>query len=96
MTLSSDQSFLQRARAEIYAAQHRRAIKRRQEKLEQQTERTELELFIATAKAEGLDPENNPRDLAILVRAWALKTGATLPDDERADDWDTSGGPFVD
>jgi hypothetical protein len=83
-TLNSDQSFIARARAQIFGNQRRRAVERRHEKIEDEKERAEVELFLDTCKAEGLD-ENNPRDLAIMMRAWCLKNGGSPEGDT---DWD--------
>jgi hypothetical protein len=89
--LSSDAELLQRARAEIFEKQRQRAVERRKEKLEASEHDTAWELFIDTAKAEGLD-ENNPRDAAIILRAWLTKIGE--PVDDKPRDWD--GSPEVD
>lgn len=35
----------------------------------------DAELFLDDARLHGLDPDNNPRDLAVVVRAWMLKQG---------------------
>jgi hypothetical protein len=86
--MNNDQSFLQRAKDHIFRNQRRRAVERRREKIEREKENAEIELFLDTCKAEGLD-ENNPRDLAIIARAWALKKGEQLGD-EAPDDWDTT------
>jgi hypothetical protein len=91
--LNTDQSFIARAREQIFGAQRRRAVERRHEKIEREKESAEVELFLDTCKAEGLD-ENNPRDLAIMLRAWCLKKGEPLQDEDT--DWDQSGGPFLD
>jgi hypothetical protein len=93
--MTNDQSFIQKAREQIFGNQRRRAIERRHEKIEREKEAAEIELFLDAAAAEGLD-KNNPRDLAIIMRAWALKKGEQIGD-ELPDDWDTTpGGPFVD
>jgi hypothetical protein len=85
--LSSDQSFITRARAEIFGNQQKRAIERRREKIEQATENAEVELFLDTCAAEGLD-KDNPRDLAIMLRAWCLKKNEPLDDNEMERDHD--------
>jgi hypothetical protein len=85
--LSSDQSFIQKARAQIFGAQQRRAFARREEKIASEKESAEIELFLDTCKAEGLD-ENNPRDLAIMLRAWSLKKNEPLDDNEMERDHD--------
>lgn len=93
--MNNDQSFIQKAREQIFGFQRRRAIESRREKIESEKDNAEIELFLDTARAEGLDP-NNPAHLAILIRAWALKKGEQIGD-ELPDDWDTTpGGPFVD
>jgi hypothetical protein len=84
--MNSDQGFLQRAKDHIFGNQRRRAIERRHEKIKNERDRAELELFLDTCKAEGLD-ENNPLHLAIIARAWAMKKGESL-DDDVIPDWD--------
>jgi hypothetical protein len=84
---------IQRARQEIMELQRRRSVSRRHKKLEDTESKVEIELFLDDCKAEGLDP-NNPLHLAIIVRAWCLKKGEPLQDEDT--DWDQSGGPFVD
>jgi hypothetical protein len=91
--LNTDQSFIQKAREQIFGAQRRRAVERREERIEDEKERAEVELFLDTCAAEGLD-KDNPRDLAIMLRAWGLKKGEPLQDEDT--DWDQSGGPFLD
>lgn len=91
--MNTDQDFIAKAREQIFGTQRRRAVERREEKIERAKENAEVELFLDTCKAEGLD-ENNPRDLAIMFRAWGLKKGEPLQDEDT--DWDQSGGPFLD
>ncbi len=79
--MTNDQGFIARARREIFELQRRRAVQKRREKLEQSEEAITLELFLDTAKAEGLDPED-PAHLAIIIRAWALRQGEELPSDD--------------
>lgn len=75
---TDNQSLFQRARAQILELQRRRAVKRREEKREQQELTAEIELFMDDALASGLDPKN-PADFAVIVRAFALKKGEELP-----------------
>jgi hypothetical protein len=79
--MTNDQTFLQRAKDHIFRNQRRRAVERRHEKLEREKDNAEIELFLDTCKAEGLD-YNNPRDLAIIARAWAIKKGEQIGDDD--------------
>jgi hypothetical protein len=78
--MNDDQSFIARAKAQIVGAQRRRGVERRHEKIEREKETVEIELFLDDCKAEGLN-ENNPLHLAIIVRAWCLKTGEKLHDE---------------
>lgn len=73
-------NFIQRARQEISDLQRRRAAKNRLDKLASTENSVEIELFLDDCKAEGLN-ENNPVHLAIMLRAWALKTGEKLHDE---------------
>jgi hypothetical protein len=77
--VNKNQSLFQLAKQEIFELQRRRAVARRREKLEAQELKTELELFLDDAHAEGLDPENDPAHFAICLRAWAIKCGEELP-----------------
>ena len=90
MNTTTDQGFLQRAKEHIFGNQRRRAIERHHDKIKNERDRAELELFLDTCKAEGLD-ENNPLHLAIIARAWALKKGEQIGD-ELPDDWDDAPG----
>ena len=73
-------NFIQRARQEITDLQRRRAAANRLDKLTSTENSVEIELFLDDCKAEGLN-ENNPVHLAILLRAWCLKTGDKLHDE---------------
>jgi hypothetical protein len=83
--MKSDQGFLQRAKEHIFGNQQRRAVAAARVKIEKQRENAEIELFLDTCRAEGLD-ENNPLHLAIIARAWALKKGEQI--DDEIPDWD--------
>jgi len=85
-------NFIQRARQEITDLQRRRAAKNQLDKLTSTENSVEIELFLDDCKAEGLN-ENNPVHLAIMLRAWCLRCGVAVDDN---DDWDKSRGPFVD
>ncbi len=82
--------FLQRARQEILGLQRRRAIERAQAKVETEQQNAKLELFLDDCKTHGLDHEN-PRDLAIMFRAWCLMHREELPNDSVDDERD----PFM-
>jgi hypothetical protein len=76
--------WIRRARQEISELQRRRAAKNRLDKLTSTENSVEIELFLDDCKAEGLN-ENNPLHLAIMLRAWALKTGEQLHDEMERD-----------
>jgi hypothetical protein len=77
-------NFIQRARQEIVDLHRRRAAKNRLDKLASTENSVEIELFLDDCKAKGLN-ENNPLHLAIMLRAWALKTGEKLHDEMERD-----------
>jgi hypothetical protein len=72
-------NWIQRARQEIADLQRRRWGKKNRLEEIATEDRVEAELFMDDCKAEGLN-ENNPLHLAIMMRAWALKTGEKLHD----------------
>lgn len=82
---------IRRARQHIFSNQQRRAIARAREKVEREQQNAEIELFLDHCIADGLDP-NNPRDFAIIIRAWGLKKGEEIPDDDPLQDWDRTEG----
>jgi len=79
--MNTDQTWIQKAREQIFGNQRRRAVERRHEKIEREKDNAEFELFLDTCKAEGLDG-SNPLHVAIMLRAWMLKKGEELPDDD--------------
>jgi hypothetical protein len=92
--MNNDTNFIARAREQIVGFQRRRAIEREHAKADLKKDNVEIELFLDACRAEGLD-ETNPRDFAIILRAWCLKKGG-LPSSGDTD-WDQfTGGPFLD
>lgn len=87
MSSNQNGNFIARARQQIFDLQRKRALAKRHEKIEATKDKTEAELFLDDAAAEGLDAKN-PAHLAIILRAWALRQGQTLEGDET--DWDRS------
>lgn len=79
--MTDNQNFLQRARLAIFGLQQKRARDRRREQIENEKERVELELFLDDAVSGGYDL-SDPAHLAIIIRAWMLKNGEEIADDD--------------
>ena len=86
--MNHDQSFIQKAREKIFGALRKNAIERHHEKIEREEEATQIELFLDTCVADGLDPKN-PRDLVIMLAAWELKKNSDEEEDRDPSDPDS-------
>lgn len=77
----TDAQLLKRVHLKLMEWSRQRAIAKRRDRLDRQEKRTEFELFLDTAKAEGYDV-SNPVHERIVVLAWLTKQGEKLPDED--------------